>query len=200
MPATALGCHPRPSSTDLPTSTLHRKSSSRRIRPVRGPADLAHRADRRPVAPAVPGYRAGRAMAAGRAALAGTAGTAGMSPADRASPAGMAGMGPATMGRAAPGVTNPAGRVRANQGCRDLAVRDLAQNRAHLGRAALSQAHTLDPDRTRVHPHRMPVHLQDRTRLAAATRRPVPIRLAEAVQAAEAATQARVRTADAEGT
>jgi hypothetical protein len=179
MPATGLGCHPRTSSTDLLTSTLHRKSLSRPGRHIRGPADLVGRPGRHIRGPAdlagladpdqvAPASRVDPAVLEGRAApadledtsLAAQAGAADMALADlvgmnlvvqvdRVAPPNQVGMSPVVQ----------VDRVA-------LADRDLGQNRALLDRNPVhprrpaptpAQPRRLrpDPDPTWAPPHRM---------------------------------------------
>jgi hypothetical protein len=210
MPATGLGYHPRTSSTDLPTSTLHRKSLSRPARQIRGPADLVGRAGPDRVAPA---NRVDPAILEGRAApadledtsRAAQAGTADMAPANRVDPVALAdlvGMNLVVLvDRVAP--ANQVGMSPVVQADRvALADRDPGQNRAlldrnpvHPRRAAPTPAQPRrrlpDPDPTRARPHLTPARPQEPTHPEVAnhpevaTHRPVPIHPAEQTHLAE---------------
>ena len=184
MPATGLGYHPPTSSTDLPTSTHHRKSLSRPARHIRGPADLVGRtgldrvaladpadpdrvapANREaPVdleAPAVPEDLAGpedtsRAARAGTADMGLVALASRVAPANRVDRAALVGMSPVIQAdRVAP--ANLVGMRAVVQADRVvLADRDPGQSRALLDRNPVHPRRRLpDPDPTRAHLHRM---------------------------------------------
>src|SRR5271165_3787999 len=209
--ATAAGKRPPTSSTDLPTSTLHRESSYLHLhRESAIPADLGARdpevrAGRDRVAPANPADRAALANRAGlvdRAAL-GVTNRAGLGGTNRAALGVMADTGPAD--RAAPANrvdledrVDLANRVdledrgspvdlvdtnRAVRGPRDRVrvARDLGQNRAHLSRTAPSPAHRRRAVLRRADPHRIQDHLPAPTHPAVATHLPARTRLAEAI-------------------